>query len=65
MFDAYKRFFAFSGKQRKTWYKGMMFELLRSVFESLQFMALLTVLKALVEQSIVPATAWTTLGVML
>lgn len=64
MFDAYKRFFAFSGRQKKTWYKGMAFELLRSVFESLQFMALLTVLKALVEQSVVPATAWTALGIM-
>ena len=31
MFDAYKRFFHFAGKQKGTWYKGMAFELLRSI----------------------------------
>lgn len=29
MFDAYKRFFRFSGAEKGTWYKGMAFELLR------------------------------------
>ena len=51
MFDAYKRFFHFAGKQKGTWYKGMAFELLRSIFEALQFVALLVVLRALVEQN--------------
>ena len=41
MFDAYKRFFRFSGAEKGTWYKGMAFELLRSIFEALQFAALL------------------------
>lgn len=41
MFNAYKRFFAFAGKQKKTWYKGMGYELLRSIFEAIQFIALL------------------------
>ena len=49
MFDAYKRFFHFAGEQKGTWYKGMAFELLRSIFEALQFAALLVVLRALVE----------------
>lgn len=40
MFDAYKRFFRFSGTEKSTWYKGMAFELLRSIFEALQFVAL-------------------------
>ena len=31
MFDAYKRFFRFAGEQKGTWYKGMAFELLRSI----------------------------------
>ena len=34
MFDAYKRFFRFSGAEKGTWYKGMAFELLRSIFEA-------------------------------
>ena len=51
MFDAYKRFFRFSGAEKGTWYKGMAFELLRSIFEALQFVALLIVLRALVEQN--------------
>ena len=46
MFDAYKRFFRFAGEQKGTWYKGMAFELLRSIFEALQFAALLIVLRA-------------------
>lgn len=64
MFDAYKRFFRFSGTEKSTWYKGMAFELLRSIFEALQFVALLIVLQALVEQNITGATAWTALGIM-
>lgn len=52
MFNAYKRFFAFAGKQKKTWYKGMGYELLRSIFEAIQFIALLVVLRALVEQNV-------------
>ena len=51
MFDAYKRFLRFAGEQKGTWYKGMAFELLRSIFEALQFVALLVVLRSLVEQS--------------
>ncbi len=64
MFDAYKRFFRFSGTEKSTWYKGMAFVLLRSIFEALQFVALLIVLRALVEQNITGATAWTALGIM-
>lgn len=64
MFDAYKRFFRFSGKEKGTWYKGMAFELLRSTFEALQFVALLVVLRALVEQNMTGTTAWTALGIM-
>ena len=64
MFDAYKRFFRFSGTEKSTWYKGMAFELLRSIFEALQFVALLIVLRALVGQNMTGATAWTALGIM-
>lgn len=42
----------------------MVFELLRSIFEALQFVALLVVLRALVEQNMTGTTAWTALGIM-
>ena len=42
----------------------MAFELLRSIFEALQFVALLIVLRALVEQNMTGTTAWTALGIM-
>ena len=64
MFDAYKRFFRFAGSEKSTWYKGMVFELLRSIFEAFQFIALLVVLRALVEQNMTGVTAWTALGTM-
>ena len=64
MFDAYKRFFRFAGEQKGTWYKGMAFELLRSIFEALQFAALLIVLRALVEQNMTWATPWMAFGIM-
>ena len=64
MFDAYRRFFAFAGKQAGTWKKGLVFEFLRSIFEAFQFIALLIVLRALVEQNVTAATAWVALGTM-
>lgn len=64
MFDAYLRFFAFAGKQAGTWKKGLVFEFLRSIFEAFQFIALLIVLRALVEQNVTAATAWVAFGTM-
>ena len=64
MFDAYRRFFAFAGKQAGTWKKGLVFEFLRSIFEAFQFIALLIVLRALVEQNVTAATAWAAFGTM-
>ena len=64
MFDAYRRFFAFAGKQAGTWKKGLVFEFLRSIFEAFQFIALLIVLRALVEQNMTAATAWVAFGTM-
>ena len=64
MFDAYRRFFVFAGKQAGTWKKGLVFEFLRSIFEAFQFIALLIVLRALVEQNVTAATAWVAFGTM-
>ena len=57
-------FFAFAGKQAGTWKKGLVFEFLRSIFEAFQFIALLIVLRALVEQNVTAATAWVAFGTM-
>ncbi len=65
MFDAYKKFFAFSGEQKKNWYKGLVVEFLRSIFEAFQFIALLVVLKGLIEKNITVQTVFVVFGVML
>ncbi len=65
MFEAYRKFFMFAGKQKVNWYKGLIFEILRSIFEAIQFIALLVVLKALVDGAVTGATAGTALGIML
>ncbi len=64
MFEAYRRFFRFAGTQKSVWYKGMAFELLRSIFEAVQFFALMIVLKALAAESMTAATPWMALGIM-
>ena len=64
MFDAYKRFFHFAGAQKSTWYKGMAFEFVRSIFEAFQFFALLVVFRALVENKMSGATAALAFGIM-
>lgn len=64
MFDAYKRFFHFAGAQKSTWYKGMAFEFVRSIFEAFQFFALLVVFRALVENEMSGATAALAFGIM-
>lgn len=64
MYEAYRRFFRFSGKQKGVWYRGMAFELLRSIFEALQFVALLVVLRALVAQDMTGMTPWIAFGII-
>lgn len=64
MFDAYKRFFHFAGAHKSTWYKGMAFEFVRSIFEAFQFLALLVVFRALVENKMSGATAALAFGIM-
>ena len=64
MFDAYKRFFHFAGAEKSTWYKGMAFEFVRSIFEAFQFFALLVVFRALVENEMSGATAALAFGIM-
>lgn len=64
MFSAYKKFFTFAGKQKGNWYKGLIFEIIRCIFEATQFIALIVVLKALVEANMSYDTPLVALGIM-
>lgn len=65
VFEAYRKFFVFSGNQKSTWCRGVLFEILRSIFEALQFAALLVVLQDLTEDKVSAATAGTAFGIMI
>lgn len=47
MFKAYKKFFNFSITHKKAWIQGIVFEIIRCIFEALQFFALAIALKAI------------------
>ena len=65
MFVIFKKFFAFAGKQRGKWYKGIGFAILHSVFEALQLLAMAVAIRAIVENNMNSQTVWLTLGIML
>lgn len=65
MIHSYKKFFGFVKKQKKNWYLGILFELIRCVLEAFQFMALFVVLDGLVHNNITARTAGISFGIML
>ena len=65
MFVIFKKFFAFAGKQKGKWYKGIGFAVLHSVFEALQLLAMAVAIRAIVENNMSSQTVWLTLGIML
>lgn len=65
MFGIFKKFFAFAGNQRGKWYKGIVFAILHSIFESIQFLAIAVTVRAVVENNMNSQTVWLTLGIML
>ncbi|MCG8500822.1 MAG: ABC transporter ATP-binding protein, partial [Firmicutes bacterium] len=65
MFVIFKKFFAFAGKQRGKWYKGIGFAILHSVFEAFQLLAMAVAIRAIVENNMNSQTVWLTLGIML
>lgn len=65
MFVIFKKFFAFAGKQKGKWYKGIGFAVLHSVFEALQLFAMAVVIRAIIENNMNSQTVWLTLGIML
>lgn len=65
MIRAYKRFFTFSNKYKKEWLCGIILEILRSIFEALQFPAFLVVIQAILKQNRSYIWAVAAFGIML
>lgn len=65
MFEAYKRYFRFSSKYKTKWIKAVIFEIFKSLFEGLQFVALIIFLKAIIEQTASVETAAAVLALMI
>lgn len=65
MIDSYKKFFEFAGRQKKKWFLGIVYEIVRCALEALQFAAILVVLDGIVNNNITEKTALTAFGIML
>ncbi len=64
MIAIYKKFFAFSGKQRKNFNRAILLSVIHAVFEAMRIPALAVVLKAILENNMSLNTAYTALGIM-
>ncbi|MDO4293489.1 MAG: ABC transporter ATP-binding protein [Eubacteriales bacterium] len=65
MIRSFRKFFEFAGRQSRNWYLGLFYEIIRCIFEALQFAALLVVLDGLVRDHITVRTALLAFGIML
>lgn len=65
MIKIFKRFFDFSGEQKKRFYTSLLFSLLHSVFEALRIGAIAVVLKSVLERNMTMTTVWLSLAIML
>lgn len=64
MFTAFRKLFAYAGPRKGYWYRALVFDVIRCVFEALQFFPLFIVLKNIIENTMTPAVAWTALAIM-
>ncbi len=64
MIKIFKKFFDFSGKQKKRFYTSMIFSVINSVFEAMRIMAIAIVLRAVIEDTMTPDVIWTSLIIM-
>ena len=64
MIKIFKKFFDFSGKQKKRFYISLSISVLHSVFEAMRIMGIAIVLQAIIEDNMSPATIWTSLIIM-
>ena len=65
MLRTIRKFFAFAGKRGRLMKQGILLAFINSVFQAFQIIALALVLKAITEDTMTPATAWTSLGIMI
>lgn len=65
MIGIFRKFFAFSGKQKKNFYASLLYALLLALFEALRIPAIAVMLRAIVSGSMTAATIWASLGIML
>ncbi len=64
MIAIYKKFFAFSGKQRKNFDRAILLSVIHAVFEAMRIPAVAVVLQALLENNMSFNTVYTALGIM-
>lgn len=64
MIAIYKKFFAFSGRQRKKFNQAILLSVLHAVFEAMRIPAVAVVLKAILDKNMSIHTAYTSLGIM-
>lgn len=64
MIGIFRKFFAFSGRQKKNFYVSLVYSLFLAVFEAMRLAAILVMLRALVAGNVTGATILTTLGIM-
>lgn len=65
MFDIFRKFFRFAGSQQPRWARSMVLTILKSIFYSLQLLAIAIVLRAIADNSVTYTTAAASAGVML
>lgn len=65
MIGIFKKFFEFSGKQKRKFYTSLIFSFLLAMFEALRILAVGVMLKAIVSGHMTVRDIWTSLGIML
>lgn len=65
MIQSFQKFFRFAGEQKKSWYTGIFYEVIRCALEALQFIAILVVFDGLVNNNVNGSTALLSFVIML
>ncbi|MFT3983568.1 MAG: ABC transporter ATP-binding protein [Lachnospiraceae bacterium] len=65
MLAIFKKFFRFADSQKSKWIKSIIFTLFKSVFASIQLLAIAVVLRAIATDSVTRTTALKSFGIML
>lgn len=65
MIKIFKKFFDFSGTQKKRFYRSLVFSFIHSVFEASRIIAIAIVLQAMIQDTMTMSTVWLSLVIML